>query len=1528
MSAPPVAVVGIGCRFPGGVVDAQTFWQLLVDGRDAVGEIPVDRIDVAHYFDARPATPGRMMSRRGGFLDGIDAFDAAFFGISPREAERMDPQQRLLLETGWEALEDAGIDASRLGGSRTGVFVGQWLSEFESRLFADPEKIDFLMTTGSGRYAASGRLSYALGLRGPSLTIDTACSSSLVAVHLAVRALRSGECTLALAGGANVILQPHITVAYSQSRMMAPDGRCKFGDASGDGYVRSDGAGMVALKKLDDALAAGDRIYAVIRGSAVNNDGSSSGSMGTPSAQGQQELLRAAYADAGTDPCRVDYVEAHGTGTRAGDPVELGALGAVLGPGRAADAPCLVGSVKTNIGHTEAAAGVAGLIKAALVLHHGQVPASLHFVEPNPEVPWAKLPLRVPTTLQSWAARRPARTAGVSAFGIAGTNAHVVLESAALNPAVAHAATEGAHLLPLSARSPEALRALAGRYAACLEQRRSTPLITLCHAAATRRAALEWRAAFNADSRASLVQALRAHAAGDEAGPGQTSGNTVAKPRIVFVCPGQGAQWPGMVTELLRTDADFDAAIRQCDDAARPWLDVSIRELLLADPADAALRLERIDVVQPVLVALSIAYARWLRSRGIEPDAVVGHSMGEVAAAHLAGALDLADAMRIICRRSALMRIASGRGAMALVELPMAEAQTRVARHGDRVAVAVHNSPRSCVLSGEPEAVREVMQALEADQIFCRLVNVDVASHSPQMEAPAAALAAELAALAPQDLRVPMVSTVLGRRCDGRELGASYWARNLRQPVRFAEAVQQLGDPSSAGHTVFIELGPHPVLLPAVQQTAQDCAARTPGAPLVHTVACGRRDEPAAATLLGAVGALWTLGAAPDWARVHAQPQPPAFVDLPKYPWQRERHWLPAAAVPQRGSAATAAASRPSDEALGWLQVPTWLAQAAPTAGKTPGSCVVTGADPTAAALLAQGLTALGWASHSAALEDLAPALSRHPQPPCVVLLLSDGPSATRQPLIALQAVLAARAGARLWFVTRGAQALDAKDVPAVHAAAAWGSARVIAEEHPDLWGGLVDLDPRLSLAQAPHVLHSEMLASDGEDQAAWRAGQRHVLRCAAADLSRPPGAHSWRPDSTVLITGGLGGVGLHLARALVAAGARRLVLLGRRALPPRHAWRDVPQASADAQRIAAVLELEAAGAAVHTAAVDMRDEQAIGAFLDGWRREAWPPIRAVVHAAGTMHNALAAGMDAVTFDAVLEPKLHAAVHLDRLLPQLDLFVLVSSTGAWLAQPGQANYAAANSGLDALAHARRARGQRALSIGWGVWRDTGLVRNPTGAANVAEMARQGIPSFTPEQGRDLFGWLCAHAAAPAPTPAHVAVLPIDWAAHARARGARLPAWLRARCACVQPAAADATPTRERIATATPDERRRLLAATVRDAVGQVLKLNPARIDPRKTLGSLGLSSLLAMELRNRLEAALQRPLSATLAWNHPTVEALAAYLAQDTEAAPPTAVEARTAAAVSVGTDLAAMADLSDEEAAVALRARRGGARR
>ena len=881
-SRSPIAIVGIGCRFPGGVNSPKAFWQLLRDGVDAIGEIPVDRMDVPFYYDARPALPGKMMTHWGGFLDQIAMFDASFFGISPREAERMDPQQRLLLEVAWEALEDAGQATDRLAGSAAGVFIGLWLSDYEARLFANPDSVDFYSTTGTGRYSASGRLSYFFGLQGPSLTVDTACSSSLVAVHLACQSLWRNECSTALAGGANVILQPHISIAYSQSKMMAPDGRCKFGDAGANGYVRSEGAGIVILKPLAAALEAGDPIYAVIRGSAVNNDGSSGAYMTTPSRRGQENLLRLAYRDAEVSPGQVQYVEAHGTGTLVGDPVEVAALGNVLVPERAAGKVCYVGSVKTNFGHTEGAAGIAGLIKTALILKHQMIPASLHVRELNPAIPWREYQLAIPGHMTPWPHDSGPAVAGVSAFGITGTNAHVVLAEAPREHRDPAPRPDAMGLLPISGRSPEALESLARAYLSAINEEEAPALNDICFTAGLHRTHHEHRGALVAGSRAEMSDRVRAFLRG-ERGTGVWAGKAEPdlSPKVVFVCPGQGSQWIGMGRQLKSRVAAFRDALGRCEQAMRPFVDWSLQEQLDLDRDASGYRMDEIDVIQPALLSIEIALAALWRSWGVEPDAVVGHSMGEVAAAYMAEALSLEDAMRIICTRSRLLRRVSGKGAMAVVGLPMDQTQDALAGLEDRVSVAVSNSPRSTVLSGDTAAMDTILDRLQARDVFCRRVKVDVASHSPQVDCLTDDLLRSLDGIQPREAKIPVYSTVTAAKLEGSALDARYWVNNLRRPVLFSRTLQRLVEDK---HTIFIELSPHPVLLPSMEETVHHFGA------VVTAVPSLEREKDEEASLLGSLGRLYTIGYPVNWKRLF--PVGGKVVSLPAYPWQRQHYWL------------------------------------------------------------------------------------------------------------------------------------------------------------------------------------------------------------------------------------------------------------------------------------------------------------------------------------------------------------------------------------------------------------------------------------------------------------------------------------------------------------------------------------------------------------------------------------------------------------------------------------------------------------
>jgi acyl transferase domain-containing protein/NADPH:quinone reductase-like Zn-dependent oxidoreductase/aryl carrier-like protein len=889
----PIAIVGIGCRFPGGAGDPEAFWGLLEAGADAIREVPADRWAVRAFHDPDPSRPGKTYSRWGGFVDGIDRFDPEFFGISPREAARMDPQQRLLMEVAWEGLEDAGLRLDSISGSRTAVFVG--ISSFDYSLlqtsFRDRGEIDVYSNTGGSLSIAANRISYSLDLHGPSAAVDTACSSALVAVHLACRSIWLDGCPLALAGGVNALLLPDWYVGFCRMGMLSPHGRCRAFDAAAAGFVRSEGAGMVVLKPLSRAVADGDRVYAVIRGTAMNQDGRTHG-MTVPSQEAQEALLREACRDAGVAPAEIRYVEAHGTGTLIGDPIEARALGRVLSDGRPADRPCLIGSVKTNIGHLEAGAGIAGLIKTALALHHRQIPGNLHFDRPNPDIDLDGLRLRVPTKCEPWPAGDGPALAGVNAFGFGGTNAHVVLQEAPSPLGGRSAASRGgngrlaaspaarAWLVPLSARSPEALRAMAGSWddflAGCPDD---VTLEEIAVNAALRRTHHDHRLAIVVHSKKELGERLRAFAEGRAAaGPVEGRASADRRPRLAFVCSGQGPQWWAMGRRLLREEPVFRDVIERCDAIVRRLGEWSLLDELTA--GESRSRMDNTAISQPCIFALQVGLAELWAAWGVRPEALVGHSVGEVAAAYLAGVFSLEDAVRIIYQRGRCMERAPGRGGMLAAGLSADEAAAHVAGYGDAVALAAVNGPNLVTLSGERGPLEEIAGRLESRGVFNRFLRVHYAFHSAHMDPIREELIASLQGTRPGRARLPLISTVTGRRVEGPELGPEYWWQNVRRTVRFADGVGCVID---LGCDAAVELSPHPVLAAAVTECYQHRGKAVSVAPSL------RRQEEERATLLQALGVLHGLGYPVDWHGL--MPGPHRFVRMPLYPWRRERFW-------------------------------------------------------------------------------------------------------------------------------------------------------------------------------------------------------------------------------------------------------------------------------------------------------------------------------------------------------------------------------------------------------------------------------------------------------------------------------------------------------------------------------------------------------------------------------------------------------------------------------------------------------------
>jgi myxalamid-type polyketide synthase MxaB len=873
----PIAVIGIGCRVPG-AAGPDALWRLLRDGVDAITEVPRDRWDVNRLFDPDQAAPGKMTTRWGGFLDDIDRFDAAFFGIAPREAAFVDPQQRLLLEVSWEAFEDAGLIGDRLAGSDTGVFVGVGTHDYSLLGWGALEGIGPHTGTGTSASIAANRLSYLFDLRGPSITVDTACSASLAAVHLACQSLWNDESGIALAGGVNAILLPVGTIGLSKAGAMAADGRCKSFDARADGYVRSEGAGVVVLKRLSRALVDRDPIYATILGTAINADGRTNGLM-APNRWAQEAVIRDAWRRANVAPGLAHYVEAHGTGTLLGDPIELKALGTVMGEGRPPDRPCTVGSIKSNVGHLEAAAGIAGLIKVALMLKHKAIPPSLHFERPNPHIPFGRLSLRVPSTLEPWPAEGRA-LAGVSSFGFGGANAHVVLEGSLVVEAPTCEDTPQAQVLPVSARSASALRALVTAHRDALDSATAPALRDICHTAAVRRTHHDYRAAFVGTTSAQLCEHLEQWLERDSSTIGRRG-------KLAFVFPGQGSQWIGMGRTLWRDEPVFRESIERTAAAFEAFVEWRLERVI--DGSAEAPTLDTIDVIQPSLFGIQVALASLWRSWGLEPDAVVGHSMGEVAAAHVAGMLSIEDAARIICRRSALLKRKSGCGAMAMTDLTVASAAAALEPFGSRLSIAACNGPRATVVSGDVAAIEALLTELERRGTFARRILVDVASHSPQMDDLRGELLTELASVHAELPSVPFYSTVTGRRESAPAADAQYWISNLREPVLFAQAVDAL---RSDGVDAFLEISAHPVLLPALEDLHRDTDSATLLLPSV------RREADERTSLLSSLAALYRAGYNVRWTGLFDASA--RIVPLPRYPWQRERYWLEAGAAQAR----------------------------------------------------------------------------------------------------------------------------------------------------------------------------------------------------------------------------------------------------------------------------------------------------------------------------------------------------------------------------------------------------------------------------------------------------------------------------------------------------------------------------------------------------------------------------------------------------------------------------------------------------
>ncbi|MFH9818983.1 SDR family NAD(P)-dependent oxidoreductase [Streptomyces sp. NPDC017230] len=1426
-----LAIVGMACRFPGGVGSPEGLWDLVVSGTDAVSGFPVDRgWDVEGLFDPEPGRPGRTYVREGGFLHGAGEFDAGFFGISPREAVAMDPQQRLLLETSWEALERAGIPAAGLRGSRTGVFVGAMTQEYGPRLHEPAQGYDGYLLTGNTASVLSGRISYALGLEGPAVTVDTACSSSLVSLHLAGQALRNGECDLALAGGAAVMAGPGMFVEFSQQRGLSVDGRCRaFADAA-DGTGWGEGVGMLLVERLSDARRLGHRVLAVVRGSAVNQDGASNG-LTAPNGPSQQRVIRAALESAGLSGADVDVVEAHGTGTRLGDPIEAQALLATYGQGREAERPLWLGSLKSNIGHAQAAAGVGGVIKMVMALERGVLPGTLHVDRPSSRVDWSAGAVELLTERREWPEVGRPRRAAVSSFGVSGTNAHVILEQAPAVEPVEEPVVRDLPVVPLvvTAKTQAALEEQSERVRRLLEPTGGLRSLDVAFTLTSGRSVFEHRQ-------------VRVGEVTVEGVASESSGRTV----LVF--PGQGTQWAGMGARLLEESSVFATRMGECAAALAPFVDFDPIEVLRSGAA-----LERVEVIQPVSWAVMVSLAELWRSVGVEPDAVVGHSQGEIAAAAVSGALSLEDAARVVALRAQVIgRELAGLGGMASVSLPRTEVETRLVGWEGRLDVAAVNGPSSTVVAGDADAVVEFVEACRAEEVRARQVPVDYASHSAHVERIEAALLDVLSPITPRASKVPFYSTVDAVLADTTTLDAGYWYRNLRHTVRFEETVRLL---TSKGFGTFVESSAHPVLTMGVQETAD-----------VTAVGSLRRDEGTLARFLTSAAELFVHGTSVDWAALF-EGTGARRVDLPTYPFQHQHYWLE--------PVAPAVAPDTATETDAWRYRVTWQGLGGEAAGSLTGRWLVVAPEGVQGAVAGEAEAVLAGAGaeverlvvdpSAVGREELSARLAAHGDLTGILSLLSLArtPAAVSGTVALVQAAADAETEARLWALTNAAVAVAPGEVPEDSGAQIWALARVAALELPALWGGVIDLPAEPDVRAWQRVV-AALTGRNGEDQVAVRASGTYGRRITRAGTT--PARRAYTPRGTVLVTGGTGALGAQVARWAARNGAGHLVLTSRRG----------PDAPGAGELVA---ELRALGAGVTVAACDVADRDALAALL------AEHPPTAVFHTAGVLADGVIGTVSAEELRDIRAPKADAARHLHELTSarglDLDAFVLFSSvTGTW-GNGGQAAYATANASLDVLAEQRHAQGLPATSVAWGLWGGGGMAEG----AGEESLNRRGIRPMDPEKGIEALHRALDHG------DVCVTVVDVDWDDFAPRTCALRPGpgfdtvpearrALEARGdATTRSAAGPADGLAGRLAALPDAERMRVLVELVRAEAATVLR-HPGTdaVRPDRSFKDAGFDSLTALELRNRLNAATGLTLPATVVFDRPSPAVLAEHL--------------------------------------------------